>query len=736
MRKNILSFIIVAFSLSVIPIIPDYSNADSNNNYEVKELPYEATNVNCIGDEYYQVSYDKSDCCKKTVIDSNGNVIIPTMNTPLSFSYSDGIFSLTGDNLSYEYIATLNNNSTTKDFTVDNEQIIITPKFYDKNGKELFDSSFIKTSTPFNDGYALVTIEETDKDSFPFLKEVIINSKGKITYTLPNYIYPNSYGGWIDEKQMIGVEGKYSVWRYIPAQNLIWNSERYSDGMTITTNKKFEKITELGYVDANGTTIIPPISKYSYAGAFHNGLAYVSINDKKYGFINKNGIETIPIKYDYVYDFGIFGDFYTVVKENNEWIIIDTNGNTIYKLGEYTKIGGTNGKVVTLGKRDKLGAVDLDNNIIIPFEYDDITSIQGNSCMAIKEGKLYSIKFNSKYSPDASDITTSATTSLTSTTITTSLPSTSLTTATVTTSPSKALKDNSSIYKINPTDGSNSKSKPVLEVSKIMFDNAETARKQKVTVTFTLNGENVDNMYAVAGYHIYWDDRLKVIPTQTGAFAKKGEALYDVTTTAQNGKSGVFVAGASSSNEGHTGIMWTINFEIPDNAKDGDVFPIDVAYGNDTSGSGDFFRTCDQNSEESKLMQAFFFTQGIHSKSNPSDDPYLIKANATFADGYIAINDLPVRSSTTTTEVTPTEKVLFGDANCDGVINMADAVSIMQSIANPDKYGLNGKDNTHITAQGQKNADCYNVGDGITNADALSIQKYMVKIITSLPENK
>ena len=50
MRKNILSFIIVAFSLSVIPIIPDYSNADSNNNYEVKELPYEATNVNCIGD--------------------------------------------------------------------------------------------------------------------------------------------------------------------------------------------------------------------------------------------------------------------------------------------------------------------------------------------------------------------------------------------------------------------------------------------------------------------------------------------------------------------------------------------------------------------------------------------------------------------------------------------------------------------------------------------------------------
>ena len=67
-----------------------------------------------------------------------------------------------------------------------------------------------------------------------------------------------------------------------------------------------------------------------------------------------------------------------------------------------------------------------------------------------------------------------------------------------------------------------------------------------------------------------------------------------------------------------------------------------------------------------------------------------------------------------------------GDANCDGNVNMADAVIIMQSLANPDKYGVNGTDDTHITAQGEKNGDMD--GNGLTNADALEIQKMLLKL--------
>ncbi|MBQ8350169.1 MAG: beta-mannosidase [Ruminococcus sp.] len=80
------------------------------------------------------------------------------------------------------------------------------------------------------------------------------------------------------------------------------------------------------------------------------------------------------------------------------------------------------------------------------------------------------------------------------------------------------------------------------------------------------------------------------------------------------------------------------------------------------------------------------------------------------------------------------EEYLAGDANCDGEIDMSDAVLVMQSLSNPDKYGLGGTDKTAITEQGIKNADVSGNGDGITNNDALAIQKYKLEIIDSLPE--
>ena len=78
--------------------------------------------------------------------------------------------------------------------------------------------------------------------------------------------------------------------------------------------------------------------------------------------------------------------------------------------------------------------------------------------------------------------------------------------------------------------------------------------------------------------------------------------------------------------------------------------------------------------------------------------------------------------------------VVFGDANCDGSVSMADAVLIMQSIANPTKYGIKGTDTSHITEKGMDNGDVSNRGDGITNKDALAIQKNLLGL-TNLPES-
>ena len=78
---------------------------------------------------------------------------------------------------------------------------------------------------------------------------------------------------------------------------------------------------------------------------------------------------------------------------------------------------------------------------------------------------------------------------------------------------------------------------------------------------------------------------------------------------------------------------------------------------------------------------------------------------------------------------------LYGDTNCDGTVDMSDAVLIMQALANPGKYGLSGSNAMHITQTGMDLADVCENGNGLTANDALSIQNYLLGNIKSLPES-
>ena len=84
-------------------------------------------------------------------------------------------------------------------------------------------------------------------------------------------------------------------------------------------------------------------------------------------------------------------------------------------------------------------------------------------------------------------------------------------------------------------------------------------------------------------------------------------------------------------------------------------------------------------------------------------------------------------TSTTTTTVTTTggdKDAAYGDANCDGTVELADAILIMQSLANPNKYT--------ITEQGRINGDVDKTTKGLTSGDALRIQEFLLHIIDSL----
>ncbi len=140
----------------------------------------------------------------------------------------------------------------------------------------------------------------------------------------------------------------------------------------------------------------------------------------------------------------------------------------------------------------------------------------------------------------------------------------------------------------------------------------------------------------------------------------------------------------------------------------------------------------------------YYKCNGVNHKIT-SDGTYIVNAvdingNPTSASFTVdIINKATTTTTTTTTTATTTTTttttattikpepvaMLYGDANMDSQITMADAAAIFQCIGNPDKY--------HLSSAGSANADCFNPGSGITVNDAITIQKYSAKIVASLP---
>ena len=90
------------------------------------------------------------------------------------------------------------------------------------------------------------------------------------------------------------------------------------------------------------------------------------------------------------------------------------------------------------------------------------------------------------------------------------------------------------------------------------------------------------------------------------------------------------------------------------------------------------------------------------------------------------------KTTTTTSKPVETKVTLAGDANCDGAVDMSDVVLIMQFLANPNKYGLKGTNDVHLTEQGSANADVDLSSKGVTAGDALRIQEFLLGKVKSL----
>lgn len=140
----------------------------------------------------------------------------------------------------------------------------------------------------------------------------------------------------------------------------------FSNGYALVCeeSERFHKISNYGFIDTNGYTIIPCMLNYNHIFGLKGNHCVVfngSLNNKKvpligkYGLVNKNGNEVVPCIYDE---------------------ISPTTNDGFYKvyIGEINKKGEmTNGKV---------GLIDTTGNVIIPIEYQDLDVRGKNSITA------------------------------------------------------------------------------------------------------------------------------------------------------------------------------------------------------------------------------------------------------------------------------------------------------------------------------------------------------------------
>ena len=160
------------------------------------------------------------------------------------------------------------------------------------------------------------------------------------------------------------------------------------------------------------------------------------------------------------------------------------------------------------------------------------------------------------------------------------------------------------------------------------------------------------------------------------------------------------------------GTFVTISGTVASNAAEGTVSKINIVPTNRETFSGSGVK----NDE----FDCGYLKDGVKVNFN-------VQANA----GSVTIGSEVTTTTTVTTEATTTASQgsstiavsLKGDANVDGRVTVADAVAILQSIANQDKYALK--------PQGKVNGDVDGAG-GITANDALMIQKLDAGAISSL----
>lgn len=144
-----------------------------------------------------------------------------------------------------------------------------------------------------------------------------------------------------------------------------------------------------GILDIHTRKMVAGFKKYDYFWSFdENGLCQVRLdqpNGYLYGYINEQGVEQIPVKYDHVCRF--FENGITVAKLNGKYGIIDINDHikAPFNLNYLDMRGLRNGYATMKDYSDKWGAIDAKGNVVVPCMYDTLVFFDDQGIAKVKK---------------------------------------------------------------------------------------------------------------------------------------------------------------------------------------------------------------------------------------------------------------------------------------------------------------------------------------------------------------
>jgi hypothetical protein len=140
-----------------------------------------------------------------------------------------------------------------------------------------------------------------------------------------------------------------------------------------------------GFLDENGNEIIPV--RYDTVGAFYNDIALVMLNGKT-GLIDRNGKEKIPVVYDLLTD---AGEKLILAVRNDKWGYLDVNGKEIGGL-KYEGADVFSEGLAAVMTNNKIGFIDTTGKLVIECKFSKLASrFSGGKAAVEKDGKIIMI---------------------------------------------------------------------------------------------------------------------------------------------------------------------------------------------------------------------------------------------------------------------------------------------------------------------------------------------------------